>query len=145
MRLEVIGSFMTVATICLSSSPSPASPFVRELDAYCVSRDGARQGVAASQDGATNSYVQHPGRPLELTRSVHSRRTVSHWHAQLDAAGFDDMDGPELDAPYCAIQRVQKGQSHVLQWRESEAPPAALADLFAAMLGTGAQPIEGGR
>jgi hypothetical protein len=134
MRLKVIGSSMTIAMICVAATPLAASPFVREIDAYCVSRDGVRQGVAASQDGATNAYVQHPGQPPELTRSVHSRRTVSHWHAQLDAAGFKDMEGPELDAPYCAIQSVQAGQVHIVQWRDREAPPAALVDLFATML-----------
>jgi hypothetical protein len=40
MRLKVIGSSMTIAMICVAASPSAASPFVREFDAYCVSRDG---------------------------------------------------------------------------------------------------------
>ncbi len=134
MRLSLIGACYIFGFACLAVSPSAAdSHLVRELDAYCVSVEGTRKGVAASQDGATNFYVQRPGELLKITLSIHSRRTVSLWHAELDAAGFDDMEERDLNAPYCAIERVSAGQMHGVQWREGETP-AALIDVFAAML-----------
>lgn len=142
MRLDMIGTYIIIGITGLTVSASAAdSPFVRELDAYCVSADGVRRGVAASQDGATNSYVQHPSQEPLITRSVHSRRTVSRWHTALNAAGFDTLAGTEAEAPYCAIERIQYGQSHDVQWRDGETP-AALVDVFGSMLGMDTSSLE---
>jgi len=136
MRQFLTGVYLVTSALAFAVSAAAADgQFVRELEAYCVSGDGTREGVAASQDGATNSYVQRPGETVEIMQSAHNRRVVSLWHARLDAAGFDTMEGRELDAPYCAIERVQAGQMHGVQWREGEAP-AALAEIFATMLGS---------
>jgi len=132
MRQFIIGVCVLASAVV---SPAAAdSQFVRELDAYCVSSDGTREGVVASQDGATNFYVQRPSGTLEIVRSLHNRRAVSHWHARLDAAGFAVMEWQELDAPYCAIERLQAGRLHRVQWREDEGP-TALDEIFASMLG----------
>lgn len=132
MRQFIIGVCVLASAVV---SPAVAdSQFVRELDAYCVSSDGTREGVAASQDGATNFYVQRPTGTLQIVRSSHNRRAVSHWHARLDAAGFAAMEWRDLDAPYCAIERLQAGRLHRVQWRE-DGEPAALGEIFASMLG----------
>jgi hypothetical protein len=106
---------------------------VRELDAYCVSADGTRSGVAASQDGATNTYVWPHGADIKIIRSTHSRRTVSAWHAELDQTGFERLTSLDIPPPYCAIGREQEGQLHVVRWPEGQTPPS-FAAVFAAML-----------
>lgn len=135
MRHSLIGACLATCITAVSASEAAAhSQFVRELDVYCVSGDGTREGVAASQDGATSYYVQRSGETPEILKSVHSRRTVSLWHAALDAAGFNAMEGPKLDAPHCAIERAQSGQVHYVRWREGEIPQS-LAEVFVAIIG----------
>ncbi|WP_343315441.1 hypothetical protein AAIB41_11550 [Brucella sp. BE17] len=107
--------------------------YVRELDAYCVTADGIRSGVAASQDGATNFYVQRLGAEMEFTRSVHSRHTVSQWHAMLDRVGFNEMLSADIAAPYCGIERTEHGRVHKVIWAKG-AVPEPLSDVFASML-----------
>lgn len=127
---------LTMALAGLLSCPSYAG----ELDAYCVAAEGTRFGVAASQDGATNSYVWPRGSDIEITRSVHSRRTVSLWHAELDLAGFDRLASRDIPPPYCAIERQEQGQLHLVRWPKGQAPPS-IAAVFAAMLAD--NPSEG--
>lgn len=119
----------------LSCAALADGPFVRELDAYCVTTDGTRSGVAASQDGATNGYIWQPGSDIKITRGVHNRRTVSEWHKTLDQAGFNTLSGSDVSAPYCAIERVEQGKSHTVRWAEDSAPEP-LEAVFAAMLAT---------
>ncbi|VDS03535.1 hypothetical protein DEVEQU_00658 [Devosia equisanguinis] len=107
-------------------------PFARELDAYCVTADGTRTGVAASQDGATNIYVWQPRAEPIIIRSVHSRRTVSQWHRLLDEAKLDAMPTSEVPAPYCAIERTERGRLHSVRW-ELGAGPQSLAPIFGAI------------
>ncbi|MHA6732113.1 hypothetical protein [Devosia sp. A369] len=106
----------------------------RELGIYCQAADGTRQGIAASQDGATLVYTHHPDAREELLRFVHSRRTVALWHAQLDAVGFDAMASLEPDADFCAISRTRAGDTHQVAWPRDAAPPAPIAALFEAIM-----------
>lgn len=132
---------LTMALAGLLSCPSyGGESAVRELDAYCVAAEGTRFGVAASQDGATNSYVWPRGSDIEITRSVHSRRTVSLWHAELDLAGFDRLASRDIPPPYCAIERQEQGQLHLVRWPKGQTPPS-IAAVFAAMLAD--NPAEG--
>ncbi|GEM_PF-2319211 len=123
-------SLVLAGLLCLPSHGGESS--VRELDAYCVGAEGTRIGVAASQDGATNNYVWPLGSDMKIIRSVHSRRTVSLWHAELDLAGFDRLASRDISPPYCAIERSEKGQFHVVRWPEGQTPPS-IAAVFAAI------------
>jgi hypothetical protein len=138
---DITRAVLTVALAGLLGGPSYAGEnAVRELDVYCVAAEGARFGVAASQDGATNSYVWPRGSDIEITRSVHSRRTVSLWHAELDLAGFDRLASRDIPPPYCAIEREEQGRLHVVRWPKGQTPPS-IAAVFAAMLAD--NPAEG--
>jgi hypothetical protein len=55
---------------------------------------------------------------MEIILGVHSRRTVSHWHAELDLTGFYRLASVDIPAPYCAIEREGQGQLHVVRWPE---------------------------
>nr|WP_314262460.1 hypothetical protein [uncultured Devosia sp.] len=125
---------MAVGIAGLSCFPSLASEStVRELDAYCITAEGTRMGVAASQDGATNTYVWPHGADMEITRSAHNRMIVSLWHRELDLIGFDSLTSHAIPPPHCAIAREEQGQYHVVRWPEGQTPPS-LAAVFAAML-----------
>lgn len=107
--------------------------FVRELDAYCVSKAGVRTGVAASQDGATLAYVQSPDQPAVMVRTIHSRSRVSGWHDSLDLAEFEAMRTSPNAKPYCAIERSDSGGTHIVSWPEGQTP-VSLAPTFDAMM-----------
>lgn len=131
----MIGTYFIFGIIGLTVSVSAAqSRFERELDAYCVATDGTRRDVAASQDGATNSYTRYLGEECVIARSVHSRRTVSRWHAQLDAADFDTLAGTEMKAPYCAnfvnraVARCQAFEAHSFTWMTLKASQGRVED-----------------
>lgn len=130
----VFRSLSLTAVLALTvTAANGDSSQIRELSAYCISADGLRTGVDASQDGATLAYVEALDGTWTMVRTVHSRRKVSLWHVALDAAGFDAMEMPGSAGPHCAIERLRYGKTHAVSWPEGETP-SALLDVFGAIM-----------
>jgi hypothetical protein len=122
--------FMVFAII----QPGAANAFTRELEVYCVASDDTRTGVAASQDGATLSYIEAAGDPAFMVLTVHNRSCVADWHGQLDLVRLETVLLATATQPYCAIERTGSGGNHKVSWPQGETP-AFLAPVFKTIMG----------
>lgn len=130
----VFRSLSLTAVLALTvTAANGDSRHIRELNVYCISADGLRTGVDASQDGATLAYVEALDGTRKMVRTLHSRQKVSLWHVALDAAGFDAMEVPEAAGPHCGIERLRHGKTHTVHWPKGETP-SALLDVFGSIM-----------
>lgn len=128
----------TAAALLLAGCGAPASApnaFVPPLRAECGGGFAALyRGVEAQPDGRIRAFTRGIGRadPPALLRT--DPALVMRWNKALEEARFGAQDGAGGGNLSCALVRGAGASAQAVRWRQGDAPPTAVAGVFAEMM-----------